>query len=84
VHLVGEDRAQLRALIVLSGVLLILFGLSKAVFKYQLAEPTEQWIGTGLFCCAAVLFLQMFKVRREERNRVARQGEERGGDPGQR
>jgi uncharacterized membrane protein SirB2 len=60
-------EARLRALILLSGVLLILFGISKAVFQFQLPEPVERWISTGLFCIAALLFLQLFKLRREER-----------------
>ena len=59
---------HLRALVIASGVLLVGFGLAKALFHFDLGERAERWITNILFVAAAVAFVQMFKLRRQARD----------------
>ena len=59
---------NLRALVIACGVLLVGFGLVKALFRFDLGERAERWIANALFVGAAVAFLQMFKLRRQARD----------------
>ncbi len=69
---------QVRGLILAMAAGLIVFGLSKAVFKYDLGAETEKWISQGLFFGAAIAFVYLFQLRKKERQEAARKAAERG------
>lgn len=73
---------QLRGVILAMAVGLILFGTTKALFKYDLGPEVEKWISQGLFFGAAIAFVYMFQLRKKEREEAARKAAGPPGAPG--
>lgn len=67
---------QVRVLTVALAGLLILFGISKAVFHFDLGARNEKWISDGLFFAAAMCILWSFKLRKEEAQKRAAEEQE--------
>jgi len=71
----------LRAFILAMGVLLILLGLSKPIFKVGLPDGTEKTLSSVLFFSAAIACLYLFKLRREEAQNRSGSARDPGADP---
>ena len=61
---------HLRIVAFVCGLLLVGFGLAKALFHLDLGDRAERWITDVLFVVAALAFLQMFKLRRQARGSI--------------